>query len=218
MGDFAYLLFLIGLGSFVVAIVFFARHKPKRLIGLAGLIGVLFIAIASPTISKDVDEQEKIDQAAAEEKKRVEAEEKKAKEEAEKNAPIDEKITKVIYDTLGKKTNNKKDRIHKIVVSGNVANVWLNADENLTNNMTKKGMWIDSLKGLEELAKFEDLEIISFVWMYTFVDKYGEDSEGKIMSLDFPRDVIDKINFDKVDYNNAPDIAENYWEHNALSE
>lgn len=216
MGDFAYLLFFIGLGALVVAIVFFAKKKSKKVITIAGLVGVLLIAIAMPTVLKDIDEQEKIDQAAAEEKQRKETGAKTAKEEAEKNAPIDEKIEKVVADTLGAKTNTKKDRVHKVEVFDDVANVWINSDDNLTTNLAKKGMWRDTFDVLEELADFDDITLYQIVWMATLTDKYGEESEGKIMSLDFPREVIDKINFENVDYNNAPTIAEDYWEHNAL--
>lgn len=216
MGDLAYVLFLVGAAIIGGAIFLYSKKKTLKLAIPAALVGVILIGIGTPSIMEEIEAEEKAEQAAAEAKRKEKEEAKKAKEEAEKNAPIDEKIKKVVYDTLGKKSNTGKDRVHKIEVYGDVANVWLNASENLSNNMTKKGMWIDTFKGLEELAKFEELERIAFVWMFPLVDKYGNESDGKIMSLDFTREIIDKINFDNVDFNNAPTIAEDYWEHNAL--
>src|SRR5690606_8891183 len=216
MGDLAYVLFLVGAAIIGGAIFLYSKKKSIKFAIPAALVGVILIGIATPSIMEEIEAEEKAEQAAAEAKQKEKEAAKKAKEEAEKNAPIDEKIKKVVYDTLGKKSNTDRDRVHKIEVYGEVANVWLNASENLSNNMTKKGMWIDTFKGLEELAKFEELERIAFVWMFPLVDKYGNESDGKIMSIDFTREIIDKINFDNVDFNNAPTIAEDYWEHNAL--
>ena len=187
-------------------------------------------------VDKSEKEREKADKHAEKEKAKAEKKEEKEKDKAEKSAEkaekkkitkeskkepekeltVDEKIENVVYDTIGKKSNTKKVRIHKVEIYGDVANVWLNANENLSTDLTKKGMWKDTFKLIEKAADIAEIELFQIVWMYDFVDKFGNASEGKIMSLDFPRETIDKINFDNVDYNQAPDIADNYWEHGAL--
>lgn len=157
-------------------------------------------------------EKEKAATEKSEKKKLAE----ESKEKTEKELTVDEKLEKVVNDTLGDKTNTKKDRVHKIEVYGEVANVWMNANENLTVKLTKAGIWSDTFEVIEELAEFNEIALFQLVWMLPLTDTYGNVSDEKVMMLDFPREIIDKINFANVDYNKASAIAENYWEHNAL--
>ncbi|MBS4195391.1 hypothetical protein [Lederbergia citri] len=158
-----------------------------------------------------------VDPSEAEEKPSTsETKSKETKADKPKELTLEEKIESAVDDTLGAKTNTKEKRIDKIEVYTDVVNVWMNADENLSANMTKKGMWRDTFKTLEELAKLDEVNRYQFVWMLPLTDKLGNSENGKVMSLDFPREIFSEINFDNVDYNKAPDIAEDYWEHNAL--
>ena len=203
-----YGIFVIALIVLIASIIWKAKKKEKKATTALIIISIAVMFATAPFIELD---DEKVEKAAA-----IVDEEKPAAEEVEKELTVDAKIENVVYDTLGKKSNAKKDRIHKVEIYGDVANVWLNANENLSTDFTKKGMWKDTVKLIEKAADIAEIELFQIVWMFDFTDKFGNVSEGKIMSLDFPRETIDKINFDNVDYNQAPDIAENYWEHGAL--
>lgn len=199
-----HVIFSIATFALLVGIVLLFIKKIRKRIALS-IIVVSLVAMFSTV------PEESLETSSEQSPNKVEEVSKPAKEET-----IDEKISSTVVDELGKKTNMKKDRVHKIEVYDDVVNVWINSDDNLTASLAKKGMWRDTFDALEKLADFEEVSLYQIVWMTTFTNKYGEETEGKIMTLDFPREIIDKINFDKVDYNNAPDIAENYWEHNAL--
>lgn len=134
----------------------------------------------------------------------------------EKELTVDELISKVVTDTIGETAGKDRTSVHKIEVYGDVANVWLNASENLTVNMTRKGMWLDTKKMLEEFAEIDGIELYQIVWMLPLTDKFGNVEDSKVMSLDFPRATIDQINFDNLLTDNVPELADNYWEHNAI--
>ena len=206
-----YGIFIIALIVLIASIIWKVKKKEKKATTTLIIISIAAMFATAPFIEVDDENVEKEEKAAA-----IVDEEKPAAEEVEKELTVDAKIENVVYDTLGKKSNTKKDRIHKVEIYGDVANVWLNANENLSTDLTKKGMWKDTIKLIEKAADIAEIELFQIVWMYDFTDNYGNVSESKIMSLDFPRETIDKINFDNVDYNQAPDIAENYWEHGAL--
>lgn len=149
-------------------------------------------------------------------KEEVKAEPAVQEEVVEKELTVDELISKVVTDTLSTKANTGQPRVHKIEVYGDVANVWLNASENLTVNMTRKGMWLDTKKLLEEFAGIDGIELYQIIWMLPLTDKFGNVEDSKVMSLDFPRATIDQINFDNLLTDNIPELADNYWEHNAI--
>ena len=206
-----YGIFVIALIVLIASIIWKANKKEKKATTALIIISIAVMFATAPFIEVDDENEGKDEKAAA-----IVDEEKTTAEEVEKELTVDAKIENVVYDTLGKKSNTKKDRIHKVEIYGDVANVWLNANENLSTDLTKKGMWKDTVKLIEKAADIAEIELFQIVWMYDFTDKFGNASEGKIMSLDFPRETIDKINFDNVDYNRAPDIADNFWEHGAL--
>ena len=206
-----YGIFVIALIVLIVSIIWKVKKKEKKATTALIIISIAVMFATAPFIELDDEKVEKEEKAAA-----IVDEEKTAAEEVEKELTVDAKIENVVYESLGKKSNTKKDRIHKVEIYGDVANVWLNANENLSTDLTKKGMWKDTIKLIEKAADIAEIELFQIVWMYDFTDKFGNASEGKIMSLDFPRETIDKINFDNVDYNRASDIADNYWEHGAL--
>lgn len=228
-----YGIFVIALIVLIASIIWKVKKKEKKATTTLIIISIITMFATAPFIEVDDEdiekeektavkdaksekEKEKADKRAAKEKAKVEKKEEKEEDKDEKEMTVDEQLANVIYDTLGKKSNTKKDRIHKVEIYGDVANIWLNANENLSTDLTKKGMRKDAIKLIEKAADISEIELFQIIWMYDFTDKFGNVSENKIMSLDFPRETIDKINFDNVDYNNAPDIADNYWEHGAL--
>ncbi|GEM_PF-4147196 len=102
------------------------------------------------------------------------------KEETKKPAKkaVDyQKVTKsnvktVITKALGTKTNMDKKRIVGVDVIENAADdfkskiilVKLNANENLTNKMTKGGMFEDTSDALKALSKFKNTSIYRVWW------------------------------------------------------
>lgn len=127
-------------------------------------------------------------------------------------------MKKIINDKLGKKNNLKKNTINDIqyVASDKGAIIALNANENLTKNMTKKGMWMASKDILQPLSKVEGLDIIIIHWYFPLIDTYGNEKDGIVMSFEINKETLNKINWDNFLTDNIPNVVNNYFEHQAF--
>lgn len=198
-----YFLFLLGLVTLITGIVVLVRKSLDKKFGVPiVLVGVILMFSTAPFIDTEEnvsskDEENKVDNEV-------------------KELTTEEKIEEIVIDILGAKTNMKKDRIQEIQIIEDYANIHVHANENLTVDLAKRGMWRDSIKLIEKLATIEDIRVFHIVWYGDFIDIKGNTSTSKVMQLEFPRDVINDINFENVDYNNAPKIATFYWQHKAL--
>lgn len=198
-----YFLFLLGLVTLITGIVVLVRKSLDKKFGVPiVLVGVILMFSTAPFI--DTEETA----ASKDEENMVENE--------VKELTTEEKIEEIVVDILGAKTNTKKDRIQEIQILEDYANIHVHANDNLTVDLAKRGMWRDSFDLIEKLATIEDIRVFHIVWYGDFIDIKGNTSTSKVMQLEFPRDVINDINFENVDYNNAPKIATFYWQHKAL--
>lgn len=109
-------------------------------------------------------------------------------------------------DNLG--TENPNDKIVLITAE---------AKENVSANYTKKGMWIDTISILKDLKNEKNISEIAFFYKYPLVDQYGNEKKDNVMKITLNRETLDKINYDNFLHNNLPKVANQYWEHPALS-
>lgn len=100
-------------------------------------------------------------------------------------------------------------------LEGNV-HVMADIPEGFTNDSIKYGMHDDILKMLQKLNKEEKVKSAQIDLRYTLVDKYGNESMEPVMRTDFSKKTINKINFENARPKNLPDIADDYWKHQAL--
>lgn len=49
------------------------------------------------------------------------------------------------------------------------------------------------------------------------MDQYGNEKKDNVMKITLNRETLDKINYDNFLHNNLPKVANQYWEHPALS-
>ena len=95
----------------------------------------------------------------------------------------------------------------------------MNLSDNITSNFMIKGAYLDAKAIIQAVdAKVGD-KISSYQFMFNtkFMDKYGNESEGKALSFDYSKDTIDKINWDKILTDNFIDLSENKFVHPALT-
>ena len=128
-----------------------------------------------------------------------------------------ESIRNVVEGVLGDKNNNKDVRVEDVnqYEYEDIAHIHLklNANENMTINLTKKGILQDTLKVMSSLKDAGHEGSFSVLWQLPLTDKYGNESLGKVMSIDISAEDFNAINYDNYDYNNLPSLSEQYWEH-----
>ncbi|WP_227255732.1 hypothetical protein [Bacillus thuringiensis] len=167
---------------------------------------------------KERVKKEKEEKKEAEKAKREQ--EKKEKEEAKKEKGLEDKLNKVVNKKFG------KDKVESIQINDNLGTddpndkivlVTAEAKESATQNYTRKGMWMDTISILKDLKDEKGISEITLFYKYPLVDAYGNEKKDNVMKLQFNRDTLDKVNYDNLLHDNLPKIANQYWEHPALT-
>jgi len=129
-----------------------------------------------------------------------------------------EEVEKIITDKLGKNNNSQKKVIEKVEATDSGLNLTLNASDNFTLDMMKRGMWMDSIKILEPLSKVDNIKQINVDWQLPLIDNYGKEKDSAVMKFSIDKATLDKINWDNFLTESFPDVVTNYNEHPALNE
>lgn len=162
--------------------------------------------------------------AAAEEKAKAE----KLKQD-EENVTADYVKSTVIKALGSDKANNKKDKVVEVKSNDDLGDgvpegskiiiLTLNGNENVTDSMTKKGLWMDSIPVMKALFQNPKVYDVSIVWQLPMVDQYGNNKDDAVMEVHLIKPVAQKINWDNFIFNNIPLVSKEsgkYWEHPAL--
>ena len=125
-------------------------------------------------------------------------------------------LRKVITDELGQETNmGDKPTIREIADSGGDA-FWLvrlNGSENLTNQMTKKGMWLNTKDVWQRVfTERKDIDELAIFWYFPLVDAKGNTTDEVVMKLWMTKKNAADVKWDNVLLKNIPVIADGYWE------
>lgn len=231
------LISMVAVFTFVIkALLGFAKKdalKGKQQFKKAGIsfavMVVMFIGFGTtmdPVETTDEGDKEQVETAKVdEEKSEAKAKEDEAKKEAEVKAKEaasqtpEERITTFINKELGKETNNDKKRIVSVGYTSSAFAIVLNADDNLTTNLTRTSMLMDASEIFEELQGYDDITgDVTLAFMLDLVDQYGNVEAGRVMSIRLTQETLEKVNFENFNYDNFKNIAEPYLEHRAISE
>lgn len=101
------------------------------------------------------------------------------------------------------------------VPDNNFSLIKFRGTENLTNNMTVQGMYLDMFNILKAIQSVIDTDV-DFNVVYPLQDKYGNVSDVIVIKATFTSDTIQKINFENALFGNIPDLADEWWNHNAV--
>lgn len=89
--------------------------------------------------------------------------------------------------------------------------------DNFTNNFMIKGGYIDAEKIVKSLnEEFDSINTYDFWFVSTLIDKYGNESQDKVLSFDYDDNDIDKINWKNMYTDRFMELANNEWIHPAL--
>ena len=142
----------------------------------------------------------------------------------EPNEPEAPATLEELIDAAIDKANAEKEEV-KLVDTESEENpdekrveIYLAGSENLTTNMTRKGMWIDANDILKALQPCENISEITITFSLPLIDAYGNSFEDTVMAITVSKATLDKINFDRFLWENLPDIADDYFQHRVLNE
>lgn len=141
--------------------------------------------------------------------------------------PNKDRLRAIVVNTLGERTNSKKDRIVELnatptvtadgKVNGYVAAITLNADENLTTSWTRDGLFVDSKKLLQALYTDSQLQDLLLEWHLPLRDVYGNTKDGRVMRFRIDGSTASRINWSDFLAKNIPVVTRDYQEHPALT-
>ncbi|HBK85522.1 MAG TPA: hypothetical protein DDZ53_05775, partial [Firmicutes bacterium] len=127
--------------------------------------------------------------------------------------------TYLIKDTIGEQSNTKKPSLQEIVPTENNTLVLdLNASENFTKSTTRQSMLIKAPKIFgKAFADRPELTSITISWYLDLVDVRGNEKVGKVMTITFTRENADTVNWENIDPENIPLVADAYWQHSLFT-
>lgn len=112
---------------------------------------------------------------------------------------------------------NKKDAVDKVELVNDTAFIRVYGKDNVSNKLIKSGMYMDITDVLKKIEYSDDLPSkVAFDIIFPLQDKLGNTKDEPVMRVVISSDTIHKINFKNFNYDNIPDIAESYWEHDAI--
>lgn len=197
--------------------------KAGRVIGTTWAVVALLVLLGNGQKnvpkSTEVASQKQTEQAKqVEQKKEPEAQEAKPK-------TIEEQVKQVIIDTAKDKTNTDKDRVIDLQINDHAGTekqgdkiiiAKLNANENLSNNLTKGGILIESNKVFQNLFALPEIEEVVLMWHLPLTDVYGKTEDGVVLKVALSKETAGKIKWDSFNKDNYPKVAQQYWEHPAF--
>lgn len=187
-------------------------YKKKWFIAIAALI--IIGAIFGP---KDKDKKETPEPAKVEEKQEEVKEEPKEVDEfaITDDMSDDEKIEKIL-----KKVGKERYKNHEINKNddGTIRQVTLFTyidPEKVWDGKTavrqESERTVNALKELKE--NNINFNYFALSATSTFTDQYGNDSENELMHIYIPQEEVDKINFEKFQYENLKNISDEFYVH-----
>lgn len=102
-------------------------------------------------------------------------------------------------------------------------NIYFNLGSGWDNASVRSGFLGDCARILKKLDALNDSGEIYLNSIYLqadgeFYDKYGNATTEKAMALRIYKDTLDKISWDRFDYNDLVTISDSYWCHQALKD
>ncbi|WEY95787.1 hypothetical protein P5641_19425 [Bacillus subtilis] len=155
----------------------------------------------------------------------VQKEDSAESKKAESFKVTDKNVKMLISDELKEKGTEDTEKLKKLDIFDDVdennhniktVSVTLNGNDNLTNNMVKKGMLKEGEKLFPKI--FEDTSVgrVLITWEFPLEDAKGNSSFQKVLSIQLERKTADEINWNEFKYKNFEIVADSYYEHQAF--
>ena len=141
-------------------------------------------------------------------------------EKTDKSLTVEDQIKNDVYEELGEKSNNKKDRIVNLDIekSTGYAKIILAGDNSLSTKDTKEKQLFDAEDVFPILFKDKSIEKAMVTFQLPLVDKYGKETDEDVIRIVLTRETNDKIVWKNFNIDNFGTVAENFYMHPAMKE
>lgn len=120
----------------------------------------------------------------------------------------------LVQETIGDKTNDDKPVLRKVFDTKTYLLIDLNAGNDDSFYGLKSSILNDSAKIYKKaFTERPDLQGLKLVWYADRVDIRGNSTEGVVLYFLFTKDNAKSVNWDNVEVNNLPYIADEYKEN-----
>lgn len=160
-------------------------------------------------------EKEKAEREKAEKEAKEKAAREKAEKEKQKEVQKEKNKRKEIKSAIKKIVGADSLESFNYVPDNNFSLIKFKGSDNLTANMTIKGMYLDIFNILKAIQPIVDTDV-DFNVTYPLQDGYGNVKDVIVIKATFTNETINKINFDNVLWENTPDLADEWWNHDAV--
>lgn len=199
-----------------------ATKKPRTnfLTGCLGCFGMLvaiaFIAIVVVAIFEDTNEPK-------EKKTSIQM---PAMESTATNG-IEEQVQALLLKAIGNTTNTGEPKIVDLQVNDHfgtdaegdkIVVATLRGNDNLTANMIKGGMQLESIRVFQSLFSIPEIEEVSLLWQFPTKDVNGNSTLTTVLKISLTKATAAKINWEGFDRENFEKVADSYWESPAFRE
>ncbi|WP_033827757.1 hypothetical protein [Bacillus andreraoultii] len=143
-----------------------------------------------------------------------------------KTISSEEDLKNIIHSVVREKTNNdNQERIISLSIqedgeSGDSNNKIITANllaDSSSFGNTKFKILMNSAKISEKIFKDEQVSQFILLWDLPLVDAYGNVDNALVARIVLSKDTANLINWENLNYERLPEIADEYFEHNALS-
>lgn len=149
---------------------------------IMGMVGSIFSPTPTPTPSETKPSKEISHQITEQ------------VEEEKKEPTAEEKAVEYVKEVLGKDFISCDKGVSNILIQFKTPDLYKNSQ---IKDMYKMKV-VKVLKGLKGSEYLEGVETVDFMTMSTFVNVYGEKSEGKALASSFKVSDIERVNFENV--------------------
>lgn len=130
---------------------------------------------------------------------------------------LDREVETNVIVILDDKTSAGDQRVRNIDAYDDTVLIEYNADDNLTVGLVRFGIWSDTLEIVQKLSSNVNINSVTVNAYIPLVDQYGNETPGKVMTVNLTKETWSKINWDNFNTDNLPNVADMYWIHPAIN-
>jgi hypothetical protein len=193
-----------------------SRKRAVVALGLTFVCVVVFGALGSASMSPEEKAAMEAKATARRQNAEAEALARKVEAEEQERRRGPERLVANVQAALGRSNRDGPEPKVDFADDGTLSIKWA-INENLTENMTKRGAQIDVVNVLKAAhAANVPITVVRLEGSFSLVDKFGNSSETQVLRLTYNAATINRFNFENFLTQNVYTVADSSWIHPAF--